>query len=71
MAADSASFLKMDDDLPAQRSLSDWQRSLQRLAAWMTRGNRVREQSRPANPTRVEQPGRSSDASRRPIPPRP
>jgi hypothetical protein len=50
----------MDDDLPTQPSLSEWQRSLQRLAAWMTRGNRVREQSRPATPIRAEQSGRSS-----------
>ena len=71
MSADSAIFLKMDDDPPAPPSLSEWQRSLQRLAAWMTRGNRVREQSRPATPIRVEQSGRSSDAPRRPIPPRP
>jgi hypothetical protein len=71
MSADSAIFLKMDDDLPVQPSLSEWQRSLQRLAAWMTRGNRVREQSRPATPIRAEQSGRSSDAPRRPIPPRP
>jgi hypothetical protein len=71
VSADSGYLLKMDDDLPAQPFLSEWQRSLQRLAAWMTRDNRLREQSRPATPIRAEQSGRTSDAPRRPIPPRP
>ena len=29
----------MDDDLPIEPSLSGWHLSLQRLAAWITRGN--------------------------------
>ena len=33
----------MDDDQPAEPSLTAWQRSLQRVALWMVRFNRTRE----------------------------
>lgn len=61
----------MDDDLSSHPSLNAWLQSLQRLAAWMVRGNRYQDPPRPDAPTRVEHPNRISQPSRRPIPPRP
>lgn len=50
--------------LPALRS------SYARLAAWMTRGNRLPEPSRLPAPTRMERPARIHIAPRSPTPPR-
>ena len=61
----------MNDDLIAEPSYGAWRRSLQRVAAWLTRGNRAFEPPRPDAPDRVEQPSRSKEPSRLPIPPRP
>jgi hypothetical protein len=55
---------------------SEWflpaiRRSYARLAAWMTRENRVSEPSRLPIPTRVERPSRVPEKSRQPAPPPP
>jgi hypothetical protein len=61
----------MDDDLPNEPSLTGWRRSLQRIAAWMARYNRVSEPARPSYAAREVQASRSGEPSRRAIPPRP
>lgn len=61
----------MGNDLPAEPSLGGWQRSLQRLAAWMARGNRVPEVSRLESPARQAASARSDEPSRHLLPPRP
>ena len=61
----------MDEDQPVEPSLTAWQRSLQRLAGWMVRFNRMREPPRPDAPARNMQPSRNDVPTRRPVPPRP
>ncbi len=61
----------MDDELPVREfSLSEWRKSLHRLADWMTRGNRNPEPSRPTDPARTETPIRTELPSRQPPRPR-
>ena len=60
----------MDVDPSTDPSLTAWERSLHRLAAWMTRGNRMIEPSRPLVPTREWEPvRRTSEPSKRTTPP--
>jgi hypothetical protein len=61
----------MTDDQSSERCLTSWQRSMQSLAAWMARANRVFEPARPLVPTRDIEPARRDNPSRRPPPPRP
>ena len=61
----------MDDDQPLDPSLTAWQRSLQRLAAWMVRFNRTSEPARPEVRGRNPQAPRNDVPARRPVPPRP
>ena len=61
----------MDDDLPIEPSLSGWHLSLQRVAAWMTRGNRVLDPGRQSSSARKAQRARNPGPSRQQLPPRP
>jgi len=61
----------MDHEEKTEWFLPSLRRSYARLAAWMTRGNRVPEHNRLPAPPRVERPARVLEPTRRPAPPRP
>jgi hypothetical protein len=60
----------MDDDQPVEPSLTAWQRSLQRLAGWMVRFNRIEEPPLLEVGGRTPQLARDELPARRLVPPR-